>query len=659
MLIELAISDFAIIDQLRLRPGPGFNVFTGETGAGKSIIIDAVAALLGERVGADEVRAGADRALVEGIFDVSDLLPPADAAPVAGATDESADNGADAGMDNGAPRRDPGDDAESSLAAVLAELDIAAEDGTLILAREIARGGRGTARVNGRAVPVSVLQRLSAHLIDIHGQAGHLALLRPERHVYYLDRFAGTDGLRDEVGERVAEWRATRRELDALRRDERELERRAELLRFQVTEIESARLLPDEQETLERARRVLANAERLGELCDTLHAALAGTETGDEPGALDLLAGAHRTLAEVVRLDPTLAEQAAALDDAVFRLEDVVSAVRSYQEDVAADPERLATIEERLDLIAKLRRKYGATIAEILAFGADTARELEGLPHREERAAALQEREEWLRREIGRLSGRLSQMRQRAASTLAAAMERELDELHMKRARFRVEIRQQPDPEGVPAAIDHADATGATRGKRAGARRTDAAVVDAADEGGAHAAGADEARFAFGATGIDQVEFQIAPNPGEPFKPLARIASGGETSRLMLAIKSILTAADAVPILIFDEIDAGISGRAGQVVGEKLWRLARRHQVICVTHLPQIAALADDHFRASKAVDGGRTTTRVEPLVGATRVTEISELLGGADTRASRAAAADLLRRAEGWKAGGVALAPA
>jgi DNA repair protein RecN (Recombination protein N) len=652
MLIELAISDFAIIDRLRLRPGPGLNVFTGETGAGKSIIIDAVAALLGERVGADEIRAGADRAVVEGIFDVSRLLPipshpGADSANDATAQDDRQD-------DRDEPPPPAGDDAEGSLAAVLAELDIEAEDGTLILAREIARGGRGTARVNGRAVPVSVLQRLAAHLIDIHGQAGHLALLRPERHVYYLDRFAGADAPRDEVGARVAEWRATRRALDTLRRDERELERRAELLRFQVAEIDVARLLPDEQDALERERRVLANAERLGELCDTLHAALAGAETGDDAGALDLLAGARRTLAEVVRLDPTLEEQAAALDEAVYRLEDVASAVRAYQEDVAADPERLAGIEERLDLIAKLRRKYGATIAEILAFGAAAATELEGLNNREERAAALQEREEHLRQEIGRLSARLSHQRRHAAVALSAALERELDALHMKRARFRVEIRQDLDPEGVPAELDpagpsnRADVYGGG-GKGGGGNGT----------GGPVTMPAGTPRYAFGTTGIDRVEFQIAPNPGEPFKSLARIASGGETSRLMLAIKSILSEADAVPILIFDEIDAGISGRAGQVVGEKLWRLARQHQVICVTHLPQIAALADDHFRASKAQAAGRTTTQVAPLAGAARVAELSELLGGADTRAARAAATDLLRRANEWKAGGLALAPA
>ncbi|HEY7778752.1 MAG TPA: DNA repair protein RecN [Ktedonobacterales bacterium] len=642
MLIELAISNFAIIDQLRLRPGPGFNVFTGETGAGKSIMIDAVAALLGERVGSDEVRSGADRALVEGIFDVSDLLPDADGTPATDAEDRDV------------PSPSVGDDADGSLVAALAEVGIEAEDGTLILAREIARGGRGTARVNGRAVPISVLQRLAAHLIDIHGQAGHLALLRPERHVYYLDRFAGADGLRDELGERVAEWRATRRALDALRRDERELERRAELLRFQVEEIEAARLLPDEQETLERERRVLANAERLGELCDTLHTELAGAESGDEAGALDLLAGARRTLAEVARLDPTLEEQAAALDEAIFRLEDVVSAVRTYQDEVAADPNRLAAIEERLDLIARLRRKYGATIGEILAFGAAAAVELEGLTNREERAAALQERDERLRREIGAFGTRLSHLRQRAAVALAAAMERELDELHMKRARFRVEISQRPDPEGVPA---HPGLDGASDAPRP--RAADGASAGAAPVDRAGALAADAARYAFGSTGIDHVEFQIAPNPGEPFKPLARIASGGETSRLMLAIKSILSAADAVPILIFDEIDAGISGRAGQVVGEKLWRLARRHQVICVTHLPQIAALADDHFRISKALAGGRTTTHVEPLAGSARVAELGELLGGADTRASRAAAADLLRRADEWKAGDVALAPA
>jgi DNA repair protein RecN (Recombination protein N) len=619
MLLELSIENFAIIDHLRLRPGPHLNVFTGETGAGKSILIDAVSALVGERVGADAVRAGTDRALVEGIFDVGALFVATERAN--GLSSEQRTGRSDGHAASGEPDEGGG----KTLSAALGELGIEPEDGMLILAREIGQGGRSTARINGRAVPVAALQRVASTLIDIHGQSAHLTLLRPEQHVFYLDRFAGCVPLREEVGALVARWRAVRRELDTLQRDERELERRAELLRFQVEEIGAAHLQAGEVEALERERRMLANAERLGELCVGIHAALTGDETGENPAALDLLAGARRALDELLRLDPTLTDQATALDEAIYRLEDVAAGVRSYQEEVAADPARLADVEERLDLLARLRRKYGATIEEVLAYGATAAEELDRLAHREERTAELQEQEARLRDEIGARATRLSLARQEAAAALARAMERELEDLHMARARFQVEIRQKPDPEGVPARIE-------------GAPRARGRAPEPAQ------------RYAFGPLGIDQVEFLIAPNLGEPFKPLARIASGGETSRLMLAIKSILSTADAVPILIFDEIDAGISGRAGQVVGEKLWRLARRHQVICVTHLPQIAALGDTHFRVAKELVGERTTTVVEALSGEARVAEIGQLLGGAASRAASANAAELLARGAEWK---------
>jgi DNA repair protein RecN (Recombination protein N) len=619
MLLELSIENFAIVDRLRLRPGPHFNTLTGETGAGKSILIDAVSALVGERVGADAVRAGAERALIEGIFDVSALL-----APAIQANGRQPDRRV--GSDDGqiAPG-EPEDGAGKSLSATLGELGIEPEEGVLILAREVAQGGRSTARINGRAVPVSVLQRVAAVLIDIHGQGAHLALLRPEQHIFYLDRFAGCVPLREEVGTLVTRWRAVRRELDTLQRDERELARRAELLRFQAEEIAAARLQAGELEALEREQRMLANAERLGELCVAIHGALAGDDAGEEHAALDLLAGARRALDELLRLDPTLTEQATALDEAMFRLEDVAAGVRSYQDEIAADPARLAEVEERLDLIARLRRKYGTTVEEVIAYGASAGEELDRLTHREERTAQLQEQEGQLREEIGVRAARLSRARQEAAAALARAMERELEDLHMTRARFQVEIRHKPDAAGVPARLE------GTPRPRAGAP-------------------ASAERYAFGPLGIDQVEFLIAPNLGEPFKPLARIASGGETSRLMLAIKSILSTADAVPILIFDEIDAGISGRAGQVVGAKLWRLARGHQVICVTHLPQIAALGDSHFRVAKQVTGERTTTVVEALSGPARVAEIGQLLGGTASRAASANAADLLARSADWK---------
>jgi DNA repair protein RecN (Recombination protein N) len=616
MLLELTISDFAIIERLQLRLGEEFNVFTGETGAGKSILIDAVSALIGARLGAEAVRSGAERALVEGVFS---LEPPAEprsrgrrlraVAPAAPATATATAGG-------------EGDEDVTSLPAVLAALGIETEEGTLILSREIARTGRTLARINGRAVTVAALQQVGAALIDIHGQSAHLTILRPEQHVYYLDRFANTVPLRERVAAAVAEWRVIQREISGLERNERELERRVELLRFQAEEIGAARLRSGELDELEAERRVLANAEQLRLLAAQVHAALAGEEGDETPAALDTLAGARRALDDLIRLDPRLADQASALADALFKLEDVVAAVRDYREEVAADPERLAAVEERLDLLARLRRKYGATIEDILAYGAEAEAELDQLTHREERIADLQARAEALRGEIGQIAGQLSARRRAAAAELAAAMERQLEDLSMKRARFTVELRHEPDADGVLSLA-------------AGERES-----------------APPERVAFGPTGIDRVEFLIAPNPGEPFKPLARIASGGETSRLMLALKSILSAADDVPTLIFDEIDAGISGRVGQVVGEKLWQLGRQHQVICVTHLPQMAALGDAHFRVSKHVGKGRTTTQVELLGVSERVEEIAQMLGGNANTPARVNAADLIERGRAWQQG-------
>ncbi len=614
MLLELSINNFAIIDALSLRFGPHFNVFTGETGAGKSIIVDSISALMGDRLGAEVVRAGADRTTVEGIFDIASLLAaPRDGAPHLRVADDDSANAEE-------------DDGGDTLASVLAELGIEVEDHTLILSREILASGRGVARINRRAVPVSALQRVAGFLIDMHGQSAHLELLRPERHVFYLDRYAGTEDLRGQVADLVAEWRGVRRELERLRRDEREIERRVELLRYQVDEIEAAQLQAGELDDLETERRRLANAERLGELSVAVHSALSGDPDNDALGASDLLAQAQHNLSELLRLDDSLQEQSASLEQAIYLTQDVADAVRSYQEEVAADPERQQEVEERITLISKLRRKYGATIEEILAYAGESARELDDLTHREERISDLQARDEELRARIGTLAGELSDKRREAGERLSAAMERELDDLNMRRARFQIAIHQKPDPEGAPV--------------RFGAPPTSKKAADPQPA----------ERYAFTATGIDRVEFLIAPNPGEPFKPLARIASGGETSRLMLALKTILSKADIVPVLIFDEIDSGISGRSGQVVGEKLWQLGQTHQVLCITHLPQIASLGDLHFRVAKAAIGDRTSTRVEELTPQARVGEIGQMLGGADTSAARANADELLSRGIDWK---------
>jgi DNA repair protein RecN (Recombination protein N) len=628
MLLELSIKDFAIIDSLHLRLNRLFNVFTGETGAGKSIIIDAVNALLGGKIGAEFVRAGTERASVEGIFTIN-RLPPVKATwqPLADEQDE--EDGQPAitlleALDQAAAQASTvladaeSADASVALATLLQQYDITPDDNQLILARDIFRSGRTVARINGRAVSQQVLQQVASWLVDIHGQSEHMSLLRPEQHVNFLDRYVDLIALRNQLGAKVGEWRAARKQLQDLQQNVRDVTRRAEFLRFEIAEIEKAELQPDEVEELEEERKVLNNAERLRELCTLVYGALKGGDSGgdDSLPALDQLHTAQRALNELARLDKTLGEEETSLNEAVYRLEEVATSISGYQSDIEDDPARLAEIEERLDLITRLKRKYGSTIEEILQRVKEDQAELDTLVNRDELIEQLQKQDTLFRRDIGQLAQQISERRRAGASTLAASMEEQLNDLNMKRARFLVEIVQTPDPNGVPACID----------------------------------GQEEQYYACDTTGIDRVQFLIAPNPGEPFKPLTRIASGGETSRLMLALKTILAEADATPTLIFDEIDSGISGKSGQVVGEKLWQLTHSHQVICVTHLPQIAAFADTHYNVNKQVFDERTMTIVNELRPEQRVREIAHIMGGEVTEFSMKSAEEMLARSYLWK---------
>ncbi len=563
MLVELHVRDFAIIDEATLRLEPGLNVLTGETGAGKSILVDAVAVLVGGRADVEMIRAGAERAWIEGLFQLDEptrmLLSPI-----------LEQHGL---LDEGLPEE-------------------------LVLSREIRTGGRHVARVNGRLVPLHVLKEIGQFLVDIHGQTEHLSLLRPREQLELLDRYAGAGELRAALAERVARWRAVRREVEQLRQDEREKARRMDLLRFQIEEIEAARLREGEEEALLQERNRLANAEQLAHWADALYRALYEGED-EAPSALDRLGEAARALQALARIDPVFQPYLEPMEGLMAQVEDLARTVRAYREGIAFNPRRLAQIEERLDLIRRLQRKYGETIAEILAYAQRARQELETLAHAEERLTALEEEAERLLREIGELGLALSRRRQEAAERLAREVEAQLEELRMAGARFAVALERTPD------------------------------------EGGAYA---DGARWAFDATGLDRVTFLIAPNVGEGLRPLARIASGGETSRLMLALKVALAQADPVPTLIFDEIDQGIGGRVGAVVGEKLWRLARHHQVLCVTHLPQLAGFGDTHFKVEKQVIGARTVARVTRLEGEARVAELAQMLGGTGRAAVQSA---------------------
>jgi DNA repair protein RecN (Recombination protein N) len=559
VLSELTIQDFAIIDQIQLSFEPGFNVLTGETGAGKSIIIDAVSLLLGGRGETDAIRSGAGRAIIEGAFVL--------------------------------------DQETQGIVNPLLEQDGLEGDSpaTLVLSRELRRAGRNVCRVNGRAVALKVLAGIGQHLVDIHGQTEHLSLMRVREHIDLLDRYGGHWPLRDRVAHRVQALRSVRRELAALRRDERELARRTDLLHYQVGEIEAARLELGEEKELLQERTRLANAEHLRELTDEAYRALYEADE-DQAAAVDLLQAAVRALAGLARLDPSTLSLGEAAETASYQLEDLAESLREYRDGVQVNPQRLNQVEERLTLIRSLQRKYGDTIEEVLDFSTRARRELETIEHSEERIAELEEEEEHLLHEIGELGAELSARRREAGQRLAAGIEAELEELSMAHARFGVDL----------------------------------AWRDAGD--GAYAQGR---RVAFDLTGLDRAEFLVAPNVGEPLKPLVRIASGGETSRLMLALKTVLAQADRTPTLIFDEIDAGIGGRVGAVVGQKLWGLtvgdgskARCHQVLCVTHLPQLAGYGDLHLLVRKGIVGDRTVTQVRALEGPEREREIAGMLG-------------------------------
>ncbi len=552
MLTELRITNFAIIDHLELHFASGLITFTGETGAGKSIIIDALEALLGGRVDATWVRTEADRALVEGDF----RIPP--------------------GV------REPVHD-------ILNREELLDDPEFLTLTREIRTQGRSLARVNGRIANVSLLRELGEYLVDVHGQSEHLSLLRVREHLRLLDGYAGVD-------EPLAAYRTTyhalrkvQTDLHALREAERDAARRADLLTYQVEEIDSARLKPDEEEDLKQERTRLANAESLASLAQQ---ALFLLDEGDpeHQAVTDQLGQAVQSLHQLGRTDPSQAELGERLSGLFESLIDLARDLRDYLEAIEFNPRRLEQVEERLDLIHTLKRKYGGTIPAVLEFAAKAKAQLHDITHAEERLAELESQQAKFLGELAQRGQVLSTARHTAASHMGRAIEAELNDLRMAGARFEVDFQRSHDPDGAQLE--------------------------------------DGSKVAYGPHGLETVQFLIAPNPGEGLKPLAKIASGGETSRLMLALKNVLAKADHTPTLIFDEIDQGIGGRVGTVVGQKLWQLGQQHQVLCITHLPQLAAFGKQHYRVQKTVHDGRTSTLVEPLDGTQRLTELALMLG-------------------------------
>ncbi len=559
MLLELSIADFAIIASSRISFGPGMHVLTGETGAGKSILLDALGAVLGERSSATLVRAGESRARVEALFDIGKL-------------------------------------GDSPLAALLSDNGIECDDSELILTREIHANGRSVARINGQIVTVSLLSLVGEALVDIHGQSDHFSIRRQDEQRRILDHYAGTEGLVGEVAERVENVQVLRARIASVTTGERDRAQRRDLLSFQIDEIEAASLAPNEDAQLAQEQKLLAHAEQLRDDSARALALLAGGEvTGpDDANAGSLLRAISQSLGRVGEIDAGASEMVGRAEELVILAEELARDLRSYQDGLDVDESRLAEIEDRLEVVRTLKRKYGATIEEVLTFRDEAAGELDALTGGEFDIEALSSRLDACESELVAKLSLLSQRRAEAALQLADEIERSIAALHLGNATIRINVDQTEDPNGVCIA-------GEEPGRRVRSDRP----------------------------GPDEVGFLIAANRGETPRPHGRVASGGETARIMLAIKSIVSAHDSTPTLVFDEIDVGVGGRTGSVVGERLRELSESRQVIVVTHLPQIAALADRHARIEKLESEGRVVSSVKHLASGEVETEIAAMLDG------------------------------
>ncbi len=568
MIKELRIENFAIINKLELSLAQGLVIFTGETGAGKSIILDALEAVMGGKTDATNVRSGTERAMVEAVLDI------------------------------------PENNREAILDLLRGE-DLLDDGDILILSREMRREGRSTARINGHSVAVAILKELGEYLVDIHGQSEHLSLLNVKQHIHLLDRFARNDPALQAYQDSYHALGKIRRELSELREAEKDALRRTEMLTFQASEIEAAHVTVDEEEPLKLERNRLANAESLASLAQQALTVL-DESTPESASMSDQTGKVVQALNALSRIDSgqsELAEQALLIGETVS---DISRALRDYLERIEYNPQRLMQVEERLNLLHTLQHKYGGSLESVLRFGAEARIQIDAITHASERITELGEIEQKLLGETSVKAAALSATRMEAARLLGQAVEAQLADLSMTGARFSAEIARVEQADGMPV---------------------------------------DGQTVAFDETGTDRVEFMIAPNPGEGLKPLVKIASGGETSRLMLALKNVLAQADFIPTLVFDEIDQGIGGRVGSVVGEKLWQLGREHQVFVVTHLPQLAAFGDQHFRVRKEVQGGRTMTIVDELNHSNRLDELTQMLG-AVSEANATAAREALQYA-------------
>ncbi len=549
MLVELAVENFALVEKVRLGFGPGLNLLTGETGAGKSILLDALGMVLGERAAGELVRHGCERARVEAVFQIEHPEP--------------------------------------RLRAALETTGIEPEDGLLILTRELTASGKSQARVNGRPVTVGTLKLLGDALVDIHGQHEHQSLLAAERHTDLLDLWAGADVQKKKalVLGAYETARSARREWEALLRDARERARTLDLLTYQRDEIEAAAPKDAEDELLQAERLKLGSAERLHQAAQSAYTALR------DGGAIEALGSAVAEIERASRLDPQLSGLLETLQSALYAADEAAREVRAYRDSVEFQPERLEEIENRLDTLKTLKRKYGESLSDVINYQKEITERLETLENAEEKLAQLESATKFAEKELLGACTSLTEARKKAAIPFAKAIQHELKDLAMAATRFSVSIEPK-EP---------------------------------------------------GASGGDAIELLISPNPGEPLRPLVKIASGGELSRVMLALKSVMAKNIAPPVMVFDEIDAGIGGRTGTILAEKLSALSGRAQTLCITHLPQIAARGDVHFFIEKRAVGKRTAISVVPLHGDERIAEIARMLGGDATDAVLKHAKELL----------------
>lgn len=554
MLTELRIANFAIIDQLSFECARGFHVLTGETGAGKSIIVDALALLVGGRADESFIRTGADEAVLEAAF----------------------------GIPSGGP-----------LAARLRDEGLLGEGETEVIVRRVlARTGRHKLYLNGSLTPLKTLQSLAGTLIDIHGQHEQQSLLSAQSQLDALDAFGQAKDVRHAYEQAYQSWRAQRHECEALRARLAERMQREDLLRFQHRELQEAGLKPGEEEALQADRNRLAHAQRLSELSQSAYDAL----YADEASLLGSLGQVRERMRELAFIDPSAGDWVALCDGALANLKELSHRLRDYRDGLEQEPARLAQMEERLDRLQKLKRKYGGTEAALLARQDELQREIDMLESGDTRLVELERKADDAKGQAEKLADRLSRERTKSGKALESRVLEELAGLRMDRVRFQISVDTD---------------------------RTEAGL---------------------GPTGRDRVEYRFSANEGEALQSLARVASGGELSRVMLAMKTVLAGVDGVPILIFDEVDAGVGGAVAAVMGRRLQALAAHHQVFCITHLPQIASLADVHYVVEKVSEKKRTVTRLRRLSQEERTEEVARMLGGlAVTKAVRETAGEMI----------------